>query len=198
MVKDLRDKAGAGFVDCKKALEQAGGDAERAAGLLRDWGAAAAGKKAGRSAQEGLVESYVHAGGRLGVLVEVNCETDFVARTAEFRSFVHDVAMQIAAERPAFVSKEDVPGEVLARKQAELEEQARAEGKPEALVERIVAGRLAKFVGEVCLMEQPYIRDQDKNPRKIGDLVREMIAKFGENVRIRRFACLELGEQVDE
>jgi elongation factor Ts len=195
MVKELRDKTGAGFLDCKKALTETGGNFEQAIDKLRQWGLAAAGKKAGRVAEQGVVESYIHGEGRLGVLVEVNCETDFVARTPEFRAFAHDIAMQIAARKPLFVSKDNVPGEALERERAVLAGQAREEGKPEQMVERIVAGRLDKYYADVCLLEQPYIRDADKNARKIGDLVREMIAKFGENIQIRRFSRMELGQE---
>lgn len=194
MVKELREKTGAGFVDCKKALTEADGDFEKASDLLRKWGLAAAGKKAGRAAEQGLVEAYIHGEGRLGVLVEVNCETDFVARTTEFKGFAHDVAMQIAARNPLYLAKEDVPAELVEREKSVLMAQAVAEGKPAAVVERMVAGRLDKYYSDVCLLEQPFIRDQDKNARKIGDLVREMIAKFGENIQIRRFARMGLGE----
>ncbi len=195
MVKELREKTGAGFLDCKKALGESGGDLDKAADLLRQWGMAAAGKKSGRTAKEGLVEAYIHGEGRLGVLLEINCETDFVARTAEFKAFAHDVAMQIAAARPVYVSKEDVPAEVVEHEKSVLLAQAQAEGKPPAVVERMVAGRLDKFFADVCLLEQPFIRDQDKSARKVGDLVREMIAKFGENIQVRRFARMGLGEE---
>jgi elongation factor Ts len=197
MVKQLRDRTGAGFLDCKKALTETGGDTEKAIDKLREWGLAAAGKKAGRTADQGLVEAYIHGAGRLGVMVEVNCETDFVARTEEFKGFAHDVAMQIAAKRPLFVSKEDVPQEMLDRECAVLTAQAREEGRPEAMLEKIVAGRLAKFYGDVCLLEQPFIRDQDKGARTVGQLVQEMIAKFGENIQIKRFARMELGEEIE-
>jgi elongation factor Ts len=198
MIKELRDKTGAGFLDCKKALTETGGDAEKAIDKLREWGLAAAGKKAGRIAKDGLVEAYIHGAGRLGVLVEVNCETDFVARTEEFKGFAHDVAMQVAARRPLYVSKEDVPQEVLDREMAILAAQAREEGRPEAMLDRIVTGRLAKYYSDVCLLEQPFIRDQEKNARTVGELVREMIAKFGENIQVRRFVRMELGEEVEQ
>ncbi len=194
LVKELREKTGAGFVDCKKALTESGADLDRAADLLRQWGMASAGKKTGREAKEGLIASYIHGEGRLGVLVEINCETDFVARTSEFGAFVHDIAMQVAATRPLYVSKDDIPADVLEHEKSVLLAQAQAEGKPAAVVERIVAGRLDKFFADVCLLEQPFIRDQDKNARKVGDLVRETIAKFGENIQIRRFARMGLGE----
>jgi len=197
MVKSLRDRTGAGFLDCKKALTETGGDEEKSIDLLRQWGVAAASKKLGRTADQGLIETYVHGEGRLGVMVEVNCETDFVARTAEFKAFAHDVAMQIAARRPLYVAKEDVPAESLERERSVLIAQAREEGKPEAMLERIIAGRLDKYYADVCLMEQPFIRDQEKSARKIGELVREMVAKFGENIQVRRFVRMELG-QTDE
>lgn len=198
MVKELRDKTGAGYLDCKKALTETGGDFEKAVDKLREWGLAAAGKKAGRSADQGAVESYIHGEGRLGVIVEVNCETDFVARTREFRAFAHDIAMQIAATRPLYVSKEDVPAAMVERERAVLAAQAEAEGKPAAVIERMVTGRLAKFFQDVCLLEQPFIRDQDKSGRTIGDLVKETIAKFGENIQVRRFVRMELGEDLEQ
>jgi len=198
MVKELRDKTGAGYLDCKKALTETSGDFEKAIDKLREWGLAAAGKKAGRSADQGVVESYIHGEGRLGVIVEVNCETDFVGRTPEFRAFAHDIAMQIAAARPVYVAKDDVPAAVVERERAVLAAQAEAEGKPAALVERMVAGRLAKYFQDVCLLEQPFIRDQDKSGRTISDLVKEMIAKFGENIQVRRFVRMELGEDLDQ
>jgi elongation factor Ts len=197
MVKELREKTGAGYLDCRKALTETGGDFEQAGAKLREWGLAAAGKKAGRAANQGLIEAYVHGGGRLGVLVEVNCETDFVARTEEFRAFAHDLAMQVAARKPRYISREDVPEEVIAGERGRLEAQARQEGKPEGIVGRIVQGRLEKFHTENCLLDQPYIRDQEKDARKVGDLVREMIAKFGENIQVRRFTRMELGEEID-
>ena len=198
MVKELRDKTGAGYLDCKKALTETSGDFEKAIDKLREWGLAAAGKKAGRSADQGVVESYIHGEGRLGVIVEVNCETDFVGRTPEFRAFAHDIAMQIAAARPVYVAKDDVPAAVVERERAVLAAQAEAEGKPAALVERMVAGRLAKYFQDVCLLEQPFIRDQDKSGRTISDLVKGMIAKFGENIQVRRFVRMELGEDLDQ
>lgn len=197
MVKELRERTGAGYLDCRKALAETDGDFDKAAERLREWGIAAAGKKAGRAADQGLVEAYIHGEGRLGVLIEVNCETDFVARTPEFRSFVHDLAMQVAARKPLWVAKEDVPGEVVERERQVLLAQARQEGKPESVVGRIVEGRMAKFFSESCLLEQAYIRDQEKDARKIADLIREMIARFGENLRVKRFVRMELGEKND-
>lgn len=198
MAKELRDRTGAGFMDCKKALTETGGDVEKAIDRLRELGLASAGKKAGRAADEGLIEAYIHGAGRLGVLVEVNCETDFVARTEQFKSFAHDIAMQVAAKRPLYVSKEDVPQELLDRERAVLVAQAREEGRPEAMLDKIVTGRLAKFYSDVCLMEQEFIRDQDKTVRTVGDLVRGTIAKFGENIQIRRFVRMELGEESEQ
>ncbi|MDP2872738.1 MAG: translation elongation factor Ts [Bacillota bacterium] len=197
MAKELRDRTGAGFLDCKKALTETDGDVEKAIDKLREWGLAAAGKKAGRAADQGLIEAYIHGAGRLGVLVEVNCETDFVARTDVFKAFAHDIAMQVAAKRPLYVSKEDVPQELLDRERAVLMAQAREEGRPEAMLDRIVTGRLAKFYGDVCLLEQQFIRDQEKAARTVGELVRETIAKFGENIQIKRFVRMELGEEAE-
>jgi len=190
-VKELRESTGAGMMDCKRALTEAGGDMERAVEILRKKGLAAARKKAGRATGEGLIEAYVHMTGKIGVLVEVNCETDFVARTEEFRNFAHDVALQIAASAPEYVSREDVPEEVLSEQRHILREQALTEGKPEHILQRIVDGRLDKFYSDVCLLEQPFIRDTDKT---MGDLLREIIAAVGENISIRRFVRFVLGE----
>jgi len=195
MVKELREKTGAGMMDCKKALAEAGGNMERAIEILREKGLAQAAKKAGRIATEGLVESYIHAGGRIGVLVEVNCETDFVAKTDEFKSFVKDIAMQIAAAKPLYVRKEDVPAEEVEKERNILRAQALNEGKPEHIVDKMVVGRLEKYYKEVCLMEQPFIKDPDKS---IDQLVKETIAKIGENISIRRFARFELGEGMEK
>ena len=189
-VKELREKTGAGMMDCKKALTEANGDMDKAIEILREKGLAAAAKKAGRVAAEGLVESYIHAGGRIGVLVEVNCETDFVAKTEEFRSFVRDIAMQIAAMNPKYVKRDEVPAEEVDKEREILRTQALNEGKPEHIVEKIVEGRLEKYFKEVCLLEQPFIKDGDKT---IEQLVKEMIARIGENISIRRFVRFELG-----
>lgn len=191
MVKDLRAKTGAGMMDCKRALEETGGDMEKAIEYLREKGLAAAAKRAGRTAAEGVIESYIHLGGKLGVLVEVNCETDFVARTPEFREFARDIAMQVAAANPLYLAPEDVPAEVLAKEKEILRAQALNEGKPEKVVERIVEGRLEKFYSENCLLEQPFIKDPDK---KVRDLLTEKIARIGENIVIRRFVRFQLGE----
>uniref|UniRef100_A0A7C5Z6C6 Elongation factor Ts n=1 Tax=Caldicellulosiruptor owensensis TaxID=55205 RepID=A0A7C5Z6C6_9FIRM len=195
MVKELREKTGAGMMDCKKALEDAGGDMDKAIELLRERGLAKAAKKASRVAAEGIVESYIHGNGRIGVLVEINCETDFVARNEEFRQFAKDIAMQIAAANPKYVSREEVPPEVIEKEKAILRQQALNEGKPENVVDRIVEGRLEKFFEEVCLLEQPWIKNPDM---KIKDLLTEKIAKIGENIVIRRFARFERGEGIEK
>jgi len=191
MVKALREKTGAGMMDCKRALQETGGDMDKATEYLREKGLAAAAKRAGRTAAEGLVESYIHLGGKLGVLVEVNCETDFVARTPEFREFVRDIAMQVAAANPQYLAKEDVPAAVLDKEREILRVQALNEGKPEKVVDRIVEGRLEKFYSENCLLEQPFIKDPDK---KVHELLTEKIARIGENIVIRRFVRFQLGE----
>ena len=177
-------------MDCKRALEEANGDMEKAIEILKKKGMAKAEKKATRVAKEGLIGSYVHMGGKIGVLVEVNCETDFVARTDEFKQLVKDIAMQIAAMRPLYVSPEEIPEEVLEREKAIYREQAA--GKPQHVVERIVEGKLKKFYEEVCLLEQPFIRDDSK---KIKDLIKEAIAKLGENIKVSRFVRFEVGEE---
>ncbi|GAB6875756.1 translation elongation factor Ts [Thermaerobacter litoralis] len=189
-VAELRARTGAGMMDCKKALEQAGGDLDKAAELLREWGMAAAAKKASRETAEGLVHAYIHGQGRIGVLIEVNCETDFVAATDDFRQLVHELAMQVAATAPQYVRRDDVPAEVVEREREVLRRQAEAEGKPAPIVEKIVEGRLDKFFSQVCLEEQPYIRDDSIT---VGDLIKQTIAKLGENIRVRRFARFELG-----
>ena len=175
MVKELRERTGAGMMDCKNALVEAEGDIEKAIEVLRVKGLAQAAKKAGRIASEGLVEAYIHLGGRIGVLVEVNCETDFVAKTDEFRHLCRDIAMQIAASRPEYVRREDVPVEVVNKEKQILREQALEEGKPEKIVERMVEGRIGKFFKENCLVEQPYIRDPDKS---VQDLLNEIISSW--------------------
>ncbi len=195
MVKELREKTGAGMLDCKKALEEANGDMSKAADILREKGLAAAAKKAGRVATEGLVESYIHAGGRIGVLVEVNCETDFVAKTDQFKEFVKDIAMQIAAANPRYVRREDVPAEELEKEREILRAQALNEGKPAHIVDKMVEGRIGKFYEEFCLMEQSFIKDPDKT---ISTLLNEKIAAIGENISIRRFARFELGEGLEK
>lgn len=192
MVKALRERTGAGVLDCKRALEETGGDLEEAARLLRQRGLAIAAKKAGRVAQEGLVEAYIHAGGRLGALVEINCETDFVARTEEFQRLAHDLAMQVVASNPHYLRPEDIPPEVIEEKKrlflSELEEQ----NKPEHLLERIVEGRLERYYDQVCLLRQPFIKDEGLT---VEEVIIEGIAKLGENIVVRRFVRYELGER---
>lgn len=190
MVKELRERTGAGVMDCKKALEEAGGDMEKAAEILKKKGIAKAEKKASREAKEGLIGSYIHMGGKIGVLVEVNCETDFVARTDEFKALVHDIAMQIAAMSPKWVSVEDVPQEVIEKEKAIYREQALAAGKPEHVVDKIVEGKLQKFFEEVCLLEQKFIKDDSK---KVKDIITEAIAKLGENIKVSRFVRFQVG-----
>ena len=195
LVKELRERTGAGMMDCKKALSATDGDLEKAIDFLREKGLAAAAKKAGRVAAEGLVEAYIHGGGRIGVLVEVNCETDFVAKTDAFKELVKDIAMHIAATNPSYLKLEEVPTAELEHEQAVLAEQARNEGKPEKIIEKMVAGRIEKYYKEVCLMEQPFVKDPDKT---ISDLITESIAKIGENISIRRFTRYQLGEGIEK
>ncbi|WP_026476033.1 translation elongation factor Ts [Alkaliphilus transvaalensis] len=194
MVKELREKTGAGMMDCKKALTDANGDMNKAVEILREKGLAAVAKKAGRVAAEGLVESYIH-GGRIGVLVEVNSETDFVAKNQEFRDFVKDVAMQIAAANPQFVSKEEVPQAEIEKEKEILRKQALNEGKPEKIVDKMVEGRIEKYYKEVCLLEQTFVKNPDVT---IGELLTEKVAKIGENLSIRRFARFEVGEGLEK
>ena len=193
-VKALREKTGAGMMDCKKALQEAGGDEEKAIVVLREKGLAAAARRAGRVAAQGIVESYIHLGGKIGVLVEVNCETDFVARNDEFREFVRYICLQVAASNPRYIDREDVSAEELDREREILRGQALREGKPEKVIERIVEGRIAKFYQENCLLEQPYVRDPDLTVR---DLLSQLIAKIGENIVIRRYARFAVGEAAD-
>ncbi len=191
MVKQLRDKTGAGMMDCKKALQEAEGDFDKAAEILRKKGIAKAAKRADREANEGVVTAYIHPGSKLGVLVEVNCETDFVANTDDFQSFAKNIAMHIAASNPLAIRREDLDQEVLNKEKEIYREQALAQGKPEHIVDKIVEGRLEKYYSEVCLLEQPYVKDPDKT---IKDLVTETIAKVGENITIKRFARFRIGE----
>ncbi|MFS0839323.1 translation elongation factor Ts [Paenibacillus sp. 1P03SA] len=195
MVKELREKTGAGMLDCKKALDEAQGDLTKASEILREKGLAAAANKAGRVATEGVVESYIHAGGRIGVLVEVNCETDFVAKTDNFRDFVKGIAMQIATANPSYVRREEVPTEELDKEKEILRNQALNEGKPAHIVDKMVEGRISKYYEEICLMEQSYIKDPDKT---VSVLLNEMISTIGENISIRRFARFELGEGLEK
>jgi len=189
-VKELRERTGAGIMDVKRALEESKGDLEKAIDLLRQRGAAKAAKLAGREAREGLVEAYVHHNGRVGVLVEVNCETDFVARTEDVRALARELALQIASRDPVAVSPEEVPPEIVARERAIYEAQAREEGKPEPVIPKIVEGKLRKFFQENTLLEQPYIRDPERTVRQ---LVEEVQAKVGERIVVRRFARFEVG-----
>ena len=199
VVKQLRDKTGAGMMECKSALAEAEGHEEKAIEILRKRGLATATKKAGRVAAEGLVDSYIHAGGKIGVLLEVNCESDFVARSEEFRAFVHDLAMHITAAEPRFTGKEEVSAEVLEKEREIALEQARSDpknaNKPQQVLEKIVEGRLSKFYQESCLMEQPFVKDQNIT---IADLVRQMIQKTGENIRVRRFTRYKMGEGLEK
>ena len=193
-VRQLRERTGAGMMDCKRALEQAGGQMEQAADLLRKQGLATAAKKAGRVAAQGLVEAYIHAGGRIGVLIEVNCETDFVANTDDFRQLCHDLALQVAASGPRYVSREQVPSEVAAKEADILRAQAEQSGKPATVIEKMVEGRLSKFYEEVCLLEQPFIRNPDLT---VGTRVAETVAKTGENIQVRRFSRFEVAEGLE-
>ncbi len=192
MVRELRERSGAGMMDCKRALAEVRGDVEKALVFLREKGLAAAAKRAGRTAAEGIVASYIHAGGRIGVLVEVNCETDFVARTDDFRGLCKDLAMQIAAANPRYVRREEVPEDVVEQERSIFRAQAANTGKPPQVVDKIVAGKLEKFFAEVCLLEQPFVKESDK---AVGQLVSELVARLGENVVVRRFARFQLGEQ---
>jgi elongation factor Ts len=194
-VKELRDATGAGMMDCKKALTEAEGNIEEATVILRKKGLSAAAKKAGRVASEGLVESYIHFNGRIGVIAEVNCETDFVAKTDDFKKFAKDVCKHIAATSPRWVSPDEVPGEDIEREKDILRDQAKNEGKPDAVVEKIVEGRVNKFYAEHCLLEQSFIMEDDKTVRQV---MMELIARLGENIAIRRFTRYQLGEGIEK
>ena len=191
LVKTLREMTGAGMLECKSALEEANGDLELAVEILRKKGVAKAAKKAGRETKEGLIHAYIHAGGRIGVLLELNCETDFVARNELFKELANEIALQIAAMKPQYVKREDVPREVVEKEGEIAREAAVAEGKPAHIAEKIAEGKLEKFYKEVCLYEQPYIKDDKKT---IEELVKEYIAKIGENIQVRRFCRYELGD----
>jgi elongation factor Ts len=195
MIKELRDATGAGILDCRKALTEAKGDFDKAVDFLREKGVATAAKRAGRTASQGVVELYSHGEGRVGVMVEVNCETDFVARSEDFRKLAHEIALQIAASAPQYVKEEDIPEDVLAHESEIARARAKEEGKPEAVMEKIVAGRLEKFKDEVVLMRQGYIRDEDLTIEK---LVLQTIGTTGENIVVSRFQRWELGENLDE
>ncbi len=190
MVKDLRAATGAGVLDCRKALETTQGNMERAAEILREKGFSAAAKKAGRETKEGLIGSYVHMGSKVAALVEVNCESDFVARTPDFQGLVKDLAMQVVAARPTWVRREDVPADVIEQEKASYVAQIGETDKPQQVVDRIIEGKLAKFYEENCLLDQPFIKDDSK---RIKDLVTEIVAKLGENIQVRRFARMEVG-----
>ena len=190
MVKELRDKTNAGMMDCKKALGETDGDMEKAVDLLRQKGLAVAAKRADRATSEGVVESYIHAGGKLGVMVEVGCETDFVAKTDDFKAFARDVAMHVAAVNPVAVSREDVPAELIEREKAIYVKQAQDSGKPENIIEKIVTGKIEKYISEICLMEQKFVKNPDLT---VQDLLNELIAKMGENISVKRFARFQVG-----
>ena len=192
-IKSLRDRTGAGMLDCKKALAESNDDMEKAIDWLRAKGMAKAASKAGRIATEGVVSSYIHGGGKIGVLVEINCETDFAARSDDFRALVHDIAMHIAAASPRFVRREDVPEKVLADEKEIARAQAAKSGKPPQVAEKIVEGRIEKFYAEACLLEQAFVKDPDK---PIRQLVAETVSRIGENVQVRRFARFVLGEAI--
>ena len=195
MIKDLRERTGAGMSDCKKALTEVGGDMDKAIDYLRAKGLAKAAKKAGREATEGAIVSYIHGGGRIGVLLEVNCETDFVARNEDFQSFTRDVAMQVAAMNPQFVRKDDVSADAVSREREVLLAKAKETGKPEQVILKMVDGQISKWMKEICLLDQSFVKDPDKT---IEQLQQELIAKIGENIKIRRFVRFELGEGLEK
>ncbi len=190
-VKELREKTGAGMMDCKKALEETQGNFDKAIDYLREKGIAKAASKAGRSTREGVIYSYIHPGNKLGVLVEINCETDFVARNEDFMNFSKDIAMHIAASAPTSVKREEIDPEVIKKEREIYRQQAINEGKPEKILDKIVEGKVEKFFAEVCLMEQPFVKDSD---RSVGDIVNDIISKIGENISIKRFSRFRLGE----
>jgi elongation factor Ts len=191
LVKELREKTGAGLLDCQKALGEADGDLEKAVRLLRERGLAKAAKKATRAATDGLIGAYIHPGGKIGVLIEVNCETDFVAKTTEFQQLVKDLGMQVAAASPRYVSRDEVPAAEVETERAIYKERARQSGKPEKVLDRIVDGQVESFYKEVCLLEQPFIKQSD---RTVQEIVQEAVVRFGVNVEVRRFARFQLGE----
>jgi elongation factor Ts len=192
-VKKLRDKTGVGMMDCKKALEACGGNFDKAVEYLRKKGVEVANKRSGRQASQGMVSSYIHLGGKVGVLVEVNCESDFVAKSEHFTTFVKDISMHIAASSPDWVSREDIPQEVLDKEKEILKEQALKSGKPEKVIEKIIEGRLTKFYAEHCLLDQPFVKDTDKTIKQLLD---ELMAKTGEKCLVRRFTRYQLGEEI--
>lgn len=192
LVKDLREKTGCGMMECKSALNESKGDFEQAIDILRKKGIASAARRSGRIASEGAVESYIHIGGKIGVLIEVNCETDFVSRSDAFKAFVKNLCMQIAASNPLYISRDEVPDNMVEHEKEIISTQAKTEGKPEKAVEKIIEGRLVKFYSEVCLFDQPFIRDPKLT---IKDLLGELTAKIGENIVVRRFTRYQLGEK---
>ncbi len=192
MVKDLRDKTAAGMMDCKKALTETGGDMEKAVDLLRQKGLAVAAKRAGRATSEGVIETYIHAGGKLGVMVELGCETDFVAKTDGFREFAKDIAMHVAAANPVGITREDIPEEVIAREKEIYVQQALDSGKPEAIVEKMVSGKIDKFIAEIALLDQKYVKNPDLS---VQDLLNEVVGKMGENISIKRIARFQIGAE---
>ena len=194
LVKQLRDETGAGLADCQKAVSEAAGDVDKARRILREKGLAKAAKKASRTATDGAIGSYIHPGAKIGVLIEVNCETDFVAKTDEFQALVKDLAMQVAAAAPRYVSREEVPADELESERAIYRKQAEASGKPAQVIERIVDGQVERFYKDICLLEQAFVKQSD---RTIGDLVKEAIVRFGVNVAVRRFSRFQLGETQD-
>jgi len=195
LIKDLRERTGAGMADCKKALTEVGGDMDKAIDYLRTKGLAKAAKKAGREATEGAVVSYIHGGGRIGVLVEVNCETDFVARNEDFQAFTREVALQIAAMNPQFVRREEVSQDVIDREREVLVAKAKETGKPDGVVQKMVDGQITKWLKEICLLDQAWVKDGDKT---IDQVQQELIAKIGENIKVRRFVRFELGEGLEK
>ncbi len=195
IVKELREKSGAGFMDCKKALAEVGGDLDKAVEYLKKKGIADASKKSSRITAEGLVASYIHMGGKIGVLLEVNCETDFVAKTETFQTLVKDIAMQVAAAKPLYVRREDVPSDIIEKEKEIYKIQAKESGKPEKILEKIADGKLEKYYSEICLLEQKFIKDPEKT---IEQVVKESIAKTGENISLRRFVRYELGEGLEK
>ncbi len=192
MVKDLRDKTAAGMMDCKKALSETDGDMEKAVDLLRKKGLAVAAKRAGRATSEGVIETYIHAGGKLGVMVELGCETDFVAKTDSFQEFAREVAMHIAAANPLAITKEEAPEDVVARERDIYVQQALESGKPENIVDKIVSGKMEKFLAEICLLEQKFIKDPDHT---IQDMITDLVGKLGENISIKRFSRFQVGTE---
>ena len=193
MVKELREKTNAGMMDCKKALGESGGDMDKAVDYLRQKGLLTARKRAGRATKEGVVHSYIHTNGKIGVMVEVNCETDFVAKNEQFLEFAHNVAMQIAAASPVCLTSDKVPAELLEKEKAIYRAQGLESGKPEKVIEKIIEGRVKKFFSEICLMEQPYVKNPDVS---ITDLLNELVAKLGESINVRRFVRFQLGEEL--